>query len=121
MSNAAEYRTELSVATADYDRILADIRSDTVHAIVGTVMRLNKQGHRFSISFESDGSLSIYQSGETLEKGAYIKAHGSIGLSTAAELINALEQLEAMDKPAATEDDISIIFNKEDAHDAETV
>ena len=116
MSNAAEYRTELSVATADYDRILADIRSDVIHAIVGMVTRLNKQGHRFTISFD-ENDVSIYRNNE----GEYLKLNNHSYFSTVADLICALEQLEAMDKPAATEDDISIIFNKEDARDAEAV
>jgi hypothetical protein len=115
MSNAAAYRTELSVASADYDRILADIKTDAIHAIVGVVMSLNKQGHRINISFEP-GSLTI-----SLQDAngcvAFIESHNSIALTTAAQMIDALEQLESIDSPMKAEysdtDPISIIFTKE--------
>ena len=114
MSNAAAYRTELSVASADYDRILSDIKSDAIHAIIGVVLSLNKKGHLVTISF-APGSLTISVPAD--QGSRFLESHGSIVLTTAAQMVDALEQLESIDSPMKAEysdtDPISIIFTKE--------
>ncbi len=117
MSYALARRDELNVANAHHENTVADIRNDTIHNIIHTVLRLNEYGERISIHFEKDRlSICIY----TKEDLKHIEALGDIYLKTAEQLIDALAQLEEMEN-ASFIDDTVMLFAKEDKPDAEAV
>lgn len=116
MNNAKIHREELNSILANYDRELAELRDNIIHGIIDAILKLNKKGHRFSVSFDNS-DVSIYFGHE----GEYLKVNNRSFFSTTADLISALDQLEAMlDASAAdgTEDDITMLFTKEGECDA---
>ena len=122
MKNAIIYRDELSIAKKDFDKAIAEIRNSTIFAIVGAVLCLNKKGVRISVDFAPD-HLTVYKSGDNLGEGDYLKSSDGSYLYTVEQMLDVLEQLEEMDKPRVTEteDDIKLLFEKEDESDAEAV
>ena len=118
MNNALAHRDELAITTASYDRQIAEIRDDVIHSIVHTVMGLNKRGYSFTIGFEAD-HLTVCRFDQS-QKCEYIKSGDEICLSTAAHLIDALDQLEQLDKEKFI-DDALMLFSKEGNEDAEDV
>lgn len=120
MNNAMIYRDELSIAKKDFDNTLGEIRHSVIFAIVGAVLRLNKKGVRVSVDFAPD-HLTVYKGGDNVGEGDYLKSSNNSYLYTIEQMLDVLEQLEAIDGPAFTEDDIELLFDKGGARDAEDV
>lgn len=118
MSYALARRDELNVANTTHDNALADIKSDTIHNIIHMITRLNKHGVNANISFY-ENTIAIGVSVKDVYKN--ITSNGLVCLSTAAELIDALQQLEDLENAAFIDDTLSTFKKDEVTNDAETV
>ena len=118
MRYALARRDELNVANTTHDNALADIKSDTIHNIIHVITRLNKRGISCYVSFDR---YSITIGVNTAEGHKFLESNGSISLSSAAELIDALQQLEDLENAAFIEDTLSTFKKDEVTNDAETV
>ena len=118
MSYALARRDELNVANTTHDNALADIKSDTIHNIIHVITRLNKRGVNAHVSFHENEITITVSDGNTYKS---ITSHGYICLSTAAELIDALQQLEDLENAAFIDDTLSTFKKDEVKNDAETV
>ena len=115
MSYALARRDELNVANTTHENALADIKSDTIHNIIHVITRLNKRGVNANVSFHENEITITVSDGNTYK--SITTSHGYICLSTAAELIDALRQLEELENNLFLADTVKT-FAKEDDKNA---
>ena len=92
-------REALEIVKRNLDKDMAYIKDTLLKDIFDETVRLARGGRRINITFEGDG-VSIWDSDTT----RHIESEGCIVLHSVEALIDALAQLEALDRKEVRED-----------------
>lgn len=92
-------REALEIVKRNLDKDMAYIKDTLLKDIFDETVRLARGGRRISITLDGDG-VSVWDA----DRSRHFDGSGNIILHTAEDLIDVLEQLEALDRKEVRED-----------------